>query len=50
MSTLQNLIQPEQFTKYVQENSVKRSALFQSGAVVTSDLIQAKASAGGLAV
>lgn len=50
MSTLQNLIQPEQFTKYIQEKSIKRSALFQSGAVVTSDLIQAKANAGGLAV
>jgi hypothetical protein len=50
MSTLENLIQPEQFTKYIQENSIKRSALFQSGAVVTSDLIQAKANAGGLAV
>jgi hypothetical protein len=50
MSTLANLIQPEQFTKYIQENSVKRSALFQSGAVVTSDLIQSKANLGGLSV
>jgi hypothetical protein len=50
MSTLANLIQPEQFTGYVQEKSIKRSALFQSGAVVTSDLIQSKANAGGIAV
>lgn len=50
MSTLANLVQPEQFTAYIQEKSVKRSALFQSGAVVTSELIQAKANAGGIAV
>lgn len=50
MSTLANLIQPEQFTGYVQEKSILRSALFQSGAVVTSDLIQSKANAGGIAV
>lgn len=50
MSTLSNLIQPEQFTGYIQEKSVKRSALYQSGAVVTSSLIQAKANQGGIAV
>ncbi|PMH74906.1 hypothetical protein [Vibrio cyclitrophicus] len=50
MSTLEKLIQPEQFTKYVQEKSVKRSALYQSGAVVTSELVQSKANGGGLAV
>lgn len=50
MSTLSNLVQPEQFTAYIQEKSVKRSALFQSGAFVTSELIQAKANAGGIAV
>lgn len=50
MSTLQDLIQPEQFVDYIQENSILRSALFQSGAVVTSDLIQSKASSGGVSV
>ena len=50
MSTLANLVQPEQFTGYIQEESIKRSALFQSGAFVTSDLVQGLANGGGIAV
>lgn len=50
MSTINNLVIPENFAQYVVEQSVIQNPFYQSGVLVTNNIIQEKASSGGTTV
>lgn len=50
MSTINDLVIPENFAKYVVEQSVVRNAFYLSGVIITNNIIQDLANQGGLTV
>lgn len=49
-TTLNDIVIPENLAGYTNEESVELNAFYQSGAVVTSPLLQSKANSGGVQV